>query len=351
MFPSPLFGLLARKTGRIDLKMPYAVVVPARNKEDTLKKCVDAIFCQTIPPKEVFVINDYSTDKTGAVLHKLGEKYGITIIDHPAQMGRAVALNSGLEKVTTQLVLLLDADTYLAPDYCEKLMRGFTADVVGAVGKLRSASTATFTQKARDIEFLVTQRMVKSIEVKIGGLFNMSGAATMWKTGWLRSIGGVPPNTSHDDMLLTWFAQIYTSANYVDEAVCWTEDPETIRAYIRQIYRWYSWRPLLSWSLFKKLKSGLKFTISWILLDAISSFAFLLLLLYILIFQYSWQLPVIALSIDYIIYGSVACYEGWRAGNFKKTLNGLPDNAVLRYVNVVVFALALVYPMRKSGKY
>ena len=47
-----------------------SIYVPAFNAENTIDKCLNSIFKQTICPDQVLVINDCSTDKGLGLLHK-----------------------------------------------------------------------------------------------------------------------------------------------------------------------------------------------------------------------------------------------------------------------------------------
>lgn len=347
MIPSPLFGLIVRKTARINRQDSYAVIIPVHNKKEVIEKCIKTVSRQTVPANQIIIIDDKSTDGTRELLEQMDYKFKLLLLDD--NIGKANATNKALEIVDATFTLILDADTYLEADYCKKVMRGFVPGTVGSIGKVLSATVKSFSQKSRNIEYLVSQRICKAMEVKYGGVWNLSGAATMWDTKWLKSIGGVPASSLAEDLELSWMAQVDQSVNYVDEAICYTEDPATLKDYVTQIYRWYSWRPALSWKRFKTLRKGLKFTIIYTILDSIIASIFLGVFAYFLI-ERQFDIAVTALSIDYIIFMALAGYEGWKAGRLKATLEGLPNNALLRYINIIVFTYAMINP-RKDYRY
>lgn len=58
-----------------EIKM--SIIVPAYNAEKYLERCLDSLVNQDLSTKEyeVIVINDGSTDRTGAILHEYSNRY------------------------------------------------------------------------------------------------------------------------------------------------------------------------------------------------------------------------------------------------------------------------------------
>src|SRR6187551_614417 len=48
-----------------------SIVIPAYNEEDTIKACVLAALDQTVPANEIIVVDNKSTDNTGAIVKAL----------------------------------------------------------------------------------------------------------------------------------------------------------------------------------------------------------------------------------------------------------------------------------------
>jgi len=93
---------------------PISVVMPAYNAAATIARALDSIAAQTQPPAEVIVVDDASTDATGAIAaaHPLRPK----ILRHPTNRGGAAALHSGLEAASSDWVAFLDADDAWLPE-------------------------------------------------------------------------------------------------------------------------------------------------------------------------------------------------------------------------------------------
>src|SRR4051812_17566197 len=94
------------------------VIIPAYNEEDFIGDTVESVKVQTLMPKRVIVVDDCSEDRTGEIAKYLGAD-----VVRPMQNTgtKAGAQNTGLQYVKTKYVMVLDADTILAPDAIEHL--------------------------------------------------------------------------------------------------------------------------------------------------------------------------------------------------------------------------------------
>jgi chlorobactene glucosyltransferase len=98
-----------------------SVIVPARDEERTIERTVRAFFAQSWPTLELIVVNDRSTDSTGAILARLAsEDARLVVIDNeepPAGwLGKPWALHQGSLRARGELLLFVDADVIYKPD-------------------------------------------------------------------------------------------------------------------------------------------------------------------------------------------------------------------------------------------
>ena len=90
-------------------------MIPCYNQGRFLREALDSVRTATSRPVEVTVVDDGSTDDTGAVASR---RPG-TICVRQANAGLAAARNRGLEEARGKYVAFLDADDRLAPDGLE----------------------------------------------------------------------------------------------------------------------------------------------------------------------------------------------------------------------------------------
>ena len=106
-----------------------SVIVPAYNSALTIGACLRSIAAQTVPPKEVIVVDDGSTDGSfEAALALAGEMKGIALkVFRQDNAGAGAARNRALLEATGTYVAFLDADDQWLPEKLEKCLP-FVAD-------------------------------------------------------------------------------------------------------------------------------------------------------------------------------------------------------------------------------
>ncbi|MGK2948097.1 MAG: glycosyltransferase family A protein [Acidimicrobiales bacterium] len=98
------------------LAAAVSVVVPARDEAHNLPRLLGSLRAQNVPPLEVIVVDDGSTDATAAVAADLGAVV-VATEDLPAGWaGKPWACATGVAAARGEVLLLLDADTWLSPD-------------------------------------------------------------------------------------------------------------------------------------------------------------------------------------------------------------------------------------------
>lgn len=93
------------------------VIVPNFNDSRFIKQCLESIIHQSIPPDELIVIDDASTDNSVFVIKKLLDNCNFAIlIENKINLGVYGAVEIGLQKVTNNYVLFLSANDFLMPN-------------------------------------------------------------------------------------------------------------------------------------------------------------------------------------------------------------------------------------------
>ena len=105
-----------------------SIVLPARNEAVHIAACIRSIRASTWPDLELVVVDDHSTDGTGALAHEAAAgDPRVKIVDAPdlpaGWFGKQWACQSGAAHATGSLLLLTDADTRHAPDLVGRMVR------------------------------------------------------------------------------------------------------------------------------------------------------------------------------------------------------------------------------------
>jgi chlorobactene glucosyltransferase len=112
---------LAPANGGSDSKPKVSVILPARNEEKYIARCLDTLLAQDYPNFEVIAINDNSTDRTGEIIQSYAVRdRRIVYVSTPAKpegwAGKNWACHQGYKKASGEYLFFTDADTEHAPD-------------------------------------------------------------------------------------------------------------------------------------------------------------------------------------------------------------------------------------------
>jgi glycosyltransferase involved in cell wall biosynthesis len=108
------------------MKPAISVLVTTYNRARFLPQCLESLFAQTLPPLEIIVIDDGSTDETPELAHRYGER--IVYLRKP-NGGKSSALNLGMGAVRGDYVWILDDDDIAMPYALERLVKPLVVNV------------------------------------------------------------------------------------------------------------------------------------------------------------------------------------------------------------------------------
>ena len=130
-------------------RMKLSIIVPIYNVAPYLRKCVDSLLMQDISDYEIILVDDGSTDDSGAIADEIVRKTmgnGQWAIDnetnsqspianrptlrviHQENAGLSVARNTGIAAATGDYIMFVDSDDYLQPNVLGTLMEQVERD-------------------------------------------------------------------------------------------------------------------------------------------------------------------------------------------------------------------------------
>lgn len=223
-------------------------LVPAHDEADALPATLASLRAQTRPVDRVVVVSDNSTDATVDVARSLGADVVCTVGNTGRKAG---ALNQALAQIEAENVLVLDADTAIAPTFVEEgLALLDSRPALGAVGGVfRGTEPTSVLEQLQHNEY---ERYAVQIDVT-GRTAVLTGTAALVRKEALAAVArarGVtlpgPPGAVYDPGAITEDSELtlalrtlgYELASPLSMS-CTTELMPTPRDLHRQRVRWY----------------------------------------------------------------------------------------------------------------
>jgi hypothetical protein len=121
-----------------------SLIVPARNESFGIEGALASKLACGYPNLEVVVVDDRSTDDTGAVARRLSEhdpRVRVERIDElpPGWLGKLHAMSVGVARATGEWILLSDADVHVEPEVLERVIDHAEAEAIDFVALMPQA--------------------------------------------------------------------------------------------------------------------------------------------------------------------------------------------------------------------
>lgn len=98
----------------------FSIIIPCYNVESYVKECVNSVLGQSYGDFEVILVNDGSTDKTGAICDEIAKQDPRVRVIHKKNGGLSDARNAGLTRTIGRYVIFIDSDDYIEAGSLER---------------------------------------------------------------------------------------------------------------------------------------------------------------------------------------------------------------------------------------
>lgn len=173
-----------------------SLVIPCRNEEKHISKCLESIFAGEFPKDrmEILVVDGMSTDRTRVILEEYQRKWPmIRILDNPHRL-IPIAMNIGLWHARGQVILKIDAHSTYPRDYISKCVESLTRSCADNAGGIARILPANESLTAKAIALALAHPFASgNAHVKVGAKeprWADSAAFGCWKKEVLEKIGG-----------------------------------------------------------------------------------------------------------------------------------------------------------------
>jgi poly-beta-1,6-N-acetyl-D-glucosamine synthase len=223
---------------------PVTILIAAYNEESSIASTLSGIFLQDYPADiRIIVINDGSSDKTVDSVKALQSAHAnLELIDLGHNGGKASALNHGLAKCTTDIIISIDADSYILKDGISHLVGRYLSDpintkaVAGEI--LIRNSRENWITKAQEWDYFLGIATIKRIQSLFQGTLVAQGAFSLYDRKTVVELGGWPEMVG-EDIVLTWkILDAGYRVGHAENALAFTDCPNTLRKFVNQRRRW-----------------------------------------------------------------------------------------------------------------
>ena len=226
-----------------------SVIIPARDEENNIAHCLDALLQQNLPrdQMEIIVVDDGSSDKTAEIVMGY-TKSGVRIVrlENEAQ-GKKAALTKGIALATHPIIVTTDADCVYLPNWLNTLLC-FRAehDAVFVAAPVKYKKEKNFFERFQSLDFLSLQGITAAAVSK--EIFNMCNGANLLYTKdafqKVNGFAGIDHLPTGDDMLLMEKIQSAFPGKikycFSQNAIVETLPADGLLAFIQQRIRWAS---------------------------------------------------------------------------------------------------------------
>lgn len=241
-----IFGVVSYLGENSEIQDPefddlISIIVPVKNEERTIGKCLESIINQSYKKIEVIVVEDGSNDKSYDICKKyesIDER--IKCYHRDLSNGKPSALNFGLERAHGSIIAVFDADSVLDKDNVLNALTIIKTENLDALqGENIVIDKKGFIPKSSKIDQIMMSFSLEGRE-KLGLFKPLNGSNQYIRRNLLKELG--PWSEIH----LTEDLEFAMRANFNDKKVaysklvrCEQHPPSTVRAFIKQRKRWF----------------------------------------------------------------------------------------------------------------
>jgi len=182
-----------------------SVIIPMRNEAKFIEKCVKSVLDQNYSKSrfEIIIIDGMSTDSSKKIVANLVKKNSnIRLFDNPG-MTTPAGLNIGIKNAKGEVITRVDAHSYIASDYLQKIVNSFNNEQIMAVGgPVRKISSSFLSE---------------TINLALSSPFGIGGGLH-WYSKERRFVDTV--------FRASYRKEIFDIVGYFDETMIYAEDEE-----------------------------------------------------------------------------------------------------------------------------
>jgi poly-beta-1,6-N-acetyl-D-glucosamine synthase len=192
-------------------------------------------------PADVYVIDDGSSDGTG----QIARAFGVNVARNEKNIGKAhslARLASSFDLVRRyDYICLMDADTQVSTDYFQSVRKSFFELEVAVVCGRAKSTPHNWLTAYRCLAYWISHAVYKDGQSNMGVITVTPGCAAAFRSHAFAQLEWSNDTIVEDmDCTIQVHRKKLGKIVYQKHAVVSTQDPRTLRDYVKQMYRWHT---------------------------------------------------------------------------------------------------------------
>jgi cellulose synthase/poly-beta-1,6-N-acetylglucosamine synthase-like glycosyltransferase len=217
------------------------IIVPCFNEEKTVEKTILSLLDLDYPKEklEIMVIDDGSTDNTWEIIQQFKDNPSVTLMQKKNEGSKFAALNFALKYIKSDLVGVLDSDSWVSNNALKEYMYYFRdKEVMATIPSMVIAEPDSFLRKAQKAEYDVNLFARKSF-ANMDSIFITPGPFSVFRKYVFDTLGPYKEahHTEDAEIALRMQKNHYKIA-YSENSIVYTVGPKTLKPLIKQRVRW-----------------------------------------------------------------------------------------------------------------
>lgn len=216
------------------------ILLPMYNEEKVVIKTIKNLLAIDYEKYSIIVIDDGSSDKSYALVDTHFAGNPKVKLLRQANAGKSVALNQAVKASMSDIVVTIDADTWVRSDAIEKIVAYFNEENVAAVaGHIKVGNRVNLLTEMQYYEYIAIWDNDRVLSDTINGILVIPGALGAFRRSVIEAVGGFKSEMIAEDteLSLRLLKNNYVLRNARD-AVAYTEAPDNLKMFFRQRVRW-----------------------------------------------------------------------------------------------------------------
>lgn len=343
----PLMGRAMSRSTKKNIKPRKAVMcllIAAHNEETVIYDTIASAIAAGMKPEHIYVVDDCSSDKTADTARKILPRDNVLTV---LRSGKGLAIRKAANSFGLvnryRWVHIADADGRFAPDYFSVFRRELRVKNAAATGYVRSLP-GTAVSSYRVFEYTIGMEFHRRIQSMLGVIPVIPGPTSCFRSDVFARLDFNSSTLTEDfDVTLQIYRQKLGKIQFIPKAMAYTQDPQTVKQFTRQITRWN--RGVLQ--VMVRHKVAFRFTpvdlyLNYqVLQNMLFLVNFFVWIPYLTAYKFGPEAFAVALLYDILITFALTAFSATRSGRFD-AIAAFPFVYALRWLNLLVFLKAFV---------